>query len=128
LREAGPARHAADSPRHLPEVVAHHARHAERLDLGALADDIGPLPTPVVDVLQQTLAWIARDARDPAPLHSVYAMAERSRKGLRARLTDDLSGRERRHEWNSASHTLAEPLHFRWGRVHKLLSDLHGVA
>lgn len=112
---------------HLPEVVAEHARHAERLDLGALAADIGPLPPPVADVLRQTLAWIAGGARDPAPLRGAYATAERSRKGLRARLTDDLSGRERRREWNSEFHTLAGPLHFRWDRVHRLLSDLHGV-
>jgi len=113
---------------HLPEVVASYARRAERLDLGALAGDIGPLPALVTDVLQQTQSWIAKGAGDPAPLRDAYAAAERSRKGLRARLTNDLSGRERRYEWNSESHTLAEPLHFRWDRVHKLLSDLHGVA
>lgn len=79
-------------------------------------------------VLTETIAWLAAGAGDPATLRGAYAAAERARKRQRARLTDDLSGRERRLEWDNTQHTLAEPLHFRWWNVHRLLSDLRGSA
>jgi hypothetical protein len=119
----------ATSRRHrdyLPGVVDAYARPAGQLDISALIEDVGGLPAPIIEVLDRTLEWLSNGGGEPASLRACYAHAERSRKKQRARLTDDLSGRERRLEWNNETHTLAEPLHFRWRNVHRLLSDLYG--
>jgi uncharacterized protein DUF6361 len=118
----------ATSRRHrdyLGEVVEKQERSASRLDLPALLQDVGGLPEAVASVLEATLEWLAAGAGDPMELRGVYAHAEHSRKRQRARLTADLGGRERRLEWDNEAHTPAEPLHFRWGNVHRLISDLH---
>lgn len=112
----------------LPGVVERYARSAGRLDLDKLVDDVRELPRPVLDVLEATLDWLGGGAGDPLPLRGVYARAEHFRKGQRARLSDDLNGRERRLEWNNTEHSPAEPLHYRWGNVRRLLADLHGAA
>lgn len=112
----------------LPDVVDQYARAAGSLKLDRLLDDVGELPGPLLDVLRATLDWVGRGARDPLSLRGIYARAEQFRKGQRARLSDDLSGRERRLEWNNAEHTPAEPLHYRWANVRRLLADLHGEA
>lgn len=111
----------------LPAVVQTHQKAALRLDVQLLLDDVSGLPDVVVAVIKETIAWLRAGAGNTAGLRAAYAVAERRRKRLRARLTDDLSGRERRVEWDNAQHTLAEPLHFRWGNVHRLLSDLKGA-
>jgi hypothetical protein len=112
----------------LPAVVEAHQQAALQLNQQSLLDDVGGLPEVVVTVLTETLAWLAAGGGDPAPLRVPYAAAERARKRQRARLTDDLSGRERRLEWENTQHTLAEPLHFRWGNVQRLISDLWAPA
>jgi len=129
LRDGGDGR--ATSRLHrdaLPNVVEAHRRAALKLNLQSLIEDVGGLPDVVVTVLRDTIAWLAAGGGDPATLRAAYAAAERARKRQRARLTDDLSGRERRLEWDNTQHTPAEPLHFRWGNVRRLLSDLRSRA
>ena len=129
LRDSGDGR--ATSRLHrdtLPAVIAAHQKAALRLSLQSLLEDVGDLPDVVVAVLTETIAWLEAGATDPATLRGPYAAAERARKRQRARLTDDLSGRDRRLEWDNTLHTPAEPLHFRWGNVHRLLSDLRASA
>lgn len=129
LRDSGDGR--ATSRLHrdaLPAVVEAHHRAALRLNLQALLEDVGGLPDVVAAVLKETVTWLTAGAKEPSILRGAYAGAERARKRQRARLTDDLSGRERRLEWDNTLHTPAEPLHFRWGNVHRLLSDLRGSA
>jgi hypothetical protein len=110
----------------LPLVIEEHVNAALRLKLDDLEADVGSLPKPVMVALRETVAWLAGGARDLIHLRDAYAVAEWSRKIQRARLTPDLNGRERRLEWDSASHALAEPLHFRWGNIKRLLLDLEG--
>jgi hypothetical protein len=111
---------------YLPEVLERHRTAALRLDINGLLNDIGDLPPATLVVLQETLEWIASGEHQPTTLRDCYARAEHIRKGERARLMLDLSSRERRFEWDNEMHTLAEPLHFRWHNVHRLLCDLNG--
>ena len=60
-------------------------------------------------------------------LEPAYRRAEEARKGRRARLSRTLDGRDRRAEWDNEEHGAAEPLHYRWGNVKRLLRDLEGV-
>ncbi len=57
-------------------------------------------------------------------LRDVYANAEHNRKGRRARLVPTLYGREKRREWEPSDKPKADPLHYRWGNVTRLLLDL----
>ena len=66
--------------------------------------------------------------KDPMVLLDVYARAEISRKNDRARLASTQFGVDRRMEWQAERHGLAEPLHYRWGNVKRLLRDLEGGA
>lgn len=119
----------ATSHRHreyLPRVLEEHARRAERLQTSDLEADVGSLPPTLRNVITETLAWLQGGAKDFRCLLPAYVAAEAKRKGPRARLTPDLNGRERRLEWNNDQHSVAEPLHFRWWQVSRLLSDLQG--
>lgn len=100
---------------------------AAALEFAQFLDDVGYLPAPVEAVLRETLAWIRSRAKDPAPLLNVFDRAEYSRKGDRARLANNQFGVDRRMEWQGEKHGLAEPLHYRWGNVKRLLRDLEGV-
>lgn len=82
-----------------------------------------PMPTGILEILRETQRWLRND-RDFIELRPLYEQAEISRKGRRARLAQRLTGRERRAEWNPEEHPLAGPLHYRWGNVRQLLSDL----
>jgi hypothetical protein len=108
---------------HLVGVVEEHGSVAAALDVAALEDDIGALPTKLRVVLTATKAWIAAKSVNPAPLFDAYAAAEK-RKGPRARLAVTPNGRARRLEWSTDEHGLAGPLHYRWGQVSTLLNDL----
>ena len=109
---------------HLEKMIELHGHDAGDLDLNALNDFLPNLPEDLSDVLSETLAWVA--VRDPVPsaLSETYSKAERNRKGLRARLTDTVAGRQRRAEWDPEEHRPAEPLHYRWPNVRRLLTDL----
>jgi len=108
---------------HLVGVVEEHGSVAAALDVAALEDDIGALPTKLHKVLTATKAWIAAKSVNPATLFDAYAAAEK-RKGPRARLALTPNGRARRLEWSTDEHGLAGPLHYRWEQVSTLLNDL----
>lgn len=112
---------------HLPIVLAKHGAIAGRVNLGELTDDTGSLPPEVVEVIEQTLAWLKAGAKNPMALRDAYENAECKRKTQRARLSR-LFGAPRRIEWIADEHALAEPLHYRWHQVSRLLHDLWAAA
>lgn len=111
----------------LGDVVAEWGAKAAALDFDRFLEDVGQLPAPVETVLRETLAWIRSKRKNPAPLLDVYERAELSRKGDRARLANNQFGVDRRMEWQGEKHGYAEPLHYRWGNVKRLLRDLEGA-
>ena len=106
------------------KLVAEHAEDAKALDLSELRGFVPDLPVYLANVLLQTQKWLSSGAQNISPLHDVYEEAEVGRKGSRARLANTLGGKRRRAEWSAEDHPLAEPLHFRWGNVRRLLTDL----
>ena len=112
----------------LGDVVEEWGSQAAALDFAQFLDDVGYLPAPVEAVLRDTLVWIRSKTKDPSPLLHVYERAEYSRKGDRARLANTQFGVDRRMEWQGEKHGFAEPLHYRWGNVKRLLRDLEGGA
>lgn len=114
--------------RDLGDVVRDWGAQAAALDFPHFLEDVGHLPAPVEAVLRETLAWIRSKKKDPLLLLGVYERAEYSRKGDRARLANNQFGVDRRMEWQGEKHGYAEPLHYRWGNVKRLLRDLEGVA
>lgn len=109
---------------HLSATIASWGKKASKLDLEAFFEDVGTLPGPVRKVLSETHAWVKSGSHDPMSLLEVYAAAERSRKRDRTRLSDNQFGVDRRMEWQADKHGKAEPLHYRWGNVQRLLFDL----
>jgi hypothetical protein len=105
-------------------MVAEHMADATRLDLSALNPIAPGLPGYLMDVLTETQKWLLSGRQRVDSLQDVYRTAEVRRKGLRARLANNLGGQSRRAEWSAEDHPLAEPLHFRWGNVRRLLNDL----
>ncbi|WP_458733151.1 DUF6361 family protein [Sphingobium xenophagum] len=112
----------------LAKIIAEWGAPAAALDFAQFLDDVGHLPAPVEAALRETHAWVRSKAKDPLPLLGVYEKAEYSRKGDRARLANNQFGVDRRMEWQADKHGYAEPLHYRWGNVKRLLRDLEGVA
>ena len=82
------------------------------------------LPDYLEAVLYATQKWLLSGGVRVAGLRDPYFRAEERRKGSRARLANSLNGKYRRAEWRAEEHPLAEPLHFRWGNVCRLLADL----
>ncbi|MGF7007307.1 DUF6361 family protein [Aminobacter sp. BE322] len=112
----------------LKDAVEQWGGLASRLDMDLFLAEIGHLPPAVEGVLQETSAWVRANSKDPMPLLDVYARAEVSRKDDRARLASNQFGVDRRMEWQGERHGRAEPLHYRWGNVKRLLRDLEAVA
>ena len=112
----------------LKDAVEQWGGLAARLDMDLFLAEIGHLPPAVEGVLQETSAWVRANSKDPMPLLDVYARAEVSRKDDRARLASNQFGVDRRMEWQGERHGRAEPLHYRWGNVKRLLRDLEAVA
>ena len=112
----------------LQDTVAKWGKQASRLDMNMFFDEVGHLPPPVKAVLKDTFAWVRAGFSDPMLLLEVYARAEVSRKDDRARLAANQFGVDRRMEWQGEHHGNADPLHYRWGNVKRLLRDLEGVA
>ena len=109
---------------HLGQMLQDHRVEALKLDVEAVAQDAPqPMPTGILEILRETQRWLRND-RDFIELRPLYEQAEISRKGRRARLAQRLAGRERRAEWDPKKHPRASPLHYRWGNVRQLLSDL----
>lgn len=112
---------------HLSGVLNRFSDMGRKLDHDALREDLPGLPLYLHDVLDMTLNWLKKP-KNPLALRDVYAKAEEMRKGRRARLPGSLSAKERRAEWQPEDQTLAEPIHYRWPNVVRLLKDLKGVA
>ena len=112
---------------HLPVVLRDFTKMARKLELDALHADIQGLPRHLHDVLDATLNWLKKP-KNPLALRDVYGEAEKLRKGGRARLPGSLSAKERRAEWRPEEQTLAEPIHYRWPNIIRLLKDLKGAA
>lgn len=112
----------------LKDTVAEWGKQASRINMNLFLDEVGHIPLPVEAVLKDTFAWVRAGGRDPMSLPEVYARAEVSRKNDRARLAANQFGVDRRMEWQGEHHGIADPLHYRWGNVKRLLRDLEGVA
>ena len=111
---------------HLKDVAAEFHEDALGLTLADLGLDAPRLSDdPIQSVLEQIQTWLKSGSKDLHGLRSSFEPAERRRKGRRARLSDTLAGQQRRAEWEPDKHTLAEPLHYRWPKVQRLLQDLH---
>lgn len=115
----------------LERVVQEYRADALALDIGALKLDEPKLATdPIIEVLTETQQWL-RSGKSYMALAGIYESAEQRRKGVRrARLGSAVVNRERRLEWNAYKNTepKADPLHYRWLQVRRLLLDLKGVA
>lgn len=109
----------------LQETIRRHRVDALGLEVAALPqDDPALTKDPILSVLAATQEWLKKQA-PLAALRDVYEDAERRRKGLRrARLGGHLVNRERRLEWQPDQQALAQPLHYRWPQVKRLLNDL----
>ena len=112
---------------HLEEMMEFHRHDAGDIDLNALSDLLPDLPEDLSCVLSETLGWVSAGNPDPSALSETYSKAEHRRKGLRARLPDTVAGRQRRAEWDPEEHRTAEPLHYRWPNVRRLLTDLQAA-
>lgn len=115
----------------LKKVITKYRDQALKLDVAAVASDApNRLPPDILDILNETQSWLSdsKNQGDYRALRSLYEQAEVSRKGRRARLARTLAGRERRNEWRPDEHPEAQPLHYRWSNVQRLLNDLrtHG--
>jgi hypothetical protein len=108
----------------LAKMVSDQGTDAIKLDLSVLNAMTPNLPGYLLDVLTETQKWLISDRQRVDSLQDVYRTAEVRRKGARARLANNLGGQNRRAEWEALKHPLAEPLHFRWGNVRRLLIDL----
>ena len=112
----------------LTQAVDSWGKQARQLDMAAFLADVGQLPSAVDAVLKESWAWLGGTTRNPMDLLEVYGRAETKRKGDRARLASNQFGVDRRMEWQGEHHGNAEPLHYRWGNVKRLLRDLEGIA
>ncbi len=112
---------------YLPAILNKRGAAASRVSVGELLQDTGPVPRELVEVLEQTLAWLKSGSTNPMTLRDAYENAECKRKNQRARLSR-LFGAARRMEWIGDEHPLATPLHYRWHQVSRLLHDLWAAA
>lgn len=122
VKDGGPrtTRHRDD----VAKMVSEQGADAMKLELSALNVTAPGLPGYLIDVLAETQKWLLSGRQRVDGLQDVYRTAEIRRKGARARLANNLGGQNRRAEWDPLKHPLAEPLHFRWGNVCRLLNDL----
>jgi hypothetical protein len=113
----------------LRAVLADFKSDALGLEIPAMVSDApSRLNGGILKVLTSTQEWLRGPKREFMDLRDVYTEAEQRRKGRRARLVATLGGRERRAEWLPQKHTPAEPLHYRWPKVKRLLQDLGAAS
>ena len=88
---------------HLKAMIEVYRDDACALNIEELTLLLPHLSRQLVNLLRATQEWLNARQTDLAPLRLVYANAEQTRKGLRARLPDNVAGRQRRAEWNPNS-------------------------
>ena len=110
---------------HLKTMIEEYRDDACALNIEELTLLLPTLSGQLVNLLRATHGWVKAKQSDPAPLRLVYANVEQTRKGLRARLPDNVAGRQRRAEWNPELQPLAEPIGYRWRNVRRLMTDLY---
>lgn len=117
---------------HLLEVVGNHREQALVVDTQKLSTLVPNLhlSKELMTVLARTQEWLkqSHSPRLNAKLEEAYRRAEVRRKGVLARLATSQAGATRRREWTPQGHALAEPLHYRWRNVKRMLSDLRAGA
>lgn len=117
---------------HLLAVVEEHAEQALAVDVQKLSSSVPNLHVSkeLATVLTSTQEWLRRGHHShlSAPVEDAYRRAEVRRKGVLARLATSQTGATRRCEWSPEDHALAEPLHYRWRNVKRMLSDLRSGA
>ena len=98
-----------------------------------LEEEARRVPPETLRVLSATQDWLKRRSTNIAELQQVYTEAEWGRKHERSRLRTTPNGQKRRLDWTSENagdggqeRTQAEPLHYRWNVVQRLMGDLHG--
>lgn len=113
---------------YLQAAIEQHREDALALDVEAVRDDApGGISEGIIAVLRETQTWLRSPRPQARDLHETYEAAERRRKGRRARLVCSIAGRERRREWLPEEHPEAQPLHYRWRQVRRLLLDLQAA-
>ncbi len=117
----------------LDRAVQLHRDRALELDVVRLAEEVRNVPAETLQVLSATQDWLRRRSADIAELKQAYTEAEWARKRERACLRMTPNGQKRRLDWKSENagddgreRTHAEPLHYRWNVVQRLMADLHG--
>jgi hypothetical protein len=112
---------------HLDTMIHRHRAEALALDVeGMIGDAPAGLNSEIVDILKATQVWLRSAHPRTDDLYELYKNAEWRRKGIRARLPLTLNGRDKRAEWSVDPSPLAQPLHYRWNNVLRLLMDLGG--
>ena len=106
-------------------MLKEHRGEALSLDIPSMIQDapMGLNPA-IVDIMALTQQWLGRKQQKPDDLYESYKLTEWQRKGIRARLPSTLNGRDKRAEWAADPPPLAQPLHYRWANVVRLLTDL----
>jgi hypothetical protein len=113
---------------HLGEVISEYRSDALALDIEKMqGDSVWGVNTQIIKILHRLQDWLRSARPSLQDLHRPFAETERYRKGQRARLPMTISAREKRAEWASDPPPLAEPLHYRWPNVLRLLIDLTSV-
>ena len=116
---------------HLLEVVEEHAEQALAVDIQKLTESVPNLllGKELMTVLTRTQEWLKLGHnRLNTTLEVAYRQAEVRRKGGLTRLATSQAGTTRRREWTPQGHALAEPLHYRWRNVKRILGDLRTGA
>lgn len=108
----------------LLRMVGQYREAACALDMAALKALVPALPDYLDTVLRDTQRWLNSGGVKITGLRDAYFRAEDKRKRTRARLANTVGGKHLRSEWSANDHPRAEPLHFRWGNVRRLLTDL----
>ena len=112
---------------HLEAMRAQHGHNALALNLLDLkSPEVGlNVKDELVVLLEQTQQWL-RKSSSVVSLQECYAHAEEALKGSRARLGAKDLGRSRLYTWATTDlGNLAEPLHFRWDKVRRMITDLN---
>jgi hypothetical protein len=112
----------------LKELVAEFQRDALKINVQEILNESPNLEGKrIINVLDATHGWLKKGGKNPGLLRGPYEVAELARKGpVRAKLPNTPLARERRREWSLNKGKKAEPLHYRWGNVRRLLMDLQG--